>query len=869
MLTNDFEKSPRDPATESMRKGEMVEVFEYERRGDEPAWVKVHVPRWVPSKALGQDVLVGIKGYTNVNQCLQVGVEIEPMKPVVIGDSFTSFSVRGQLPQGFELDPSTGEITGTPEQPDEPEECIVTPVASNGYVGESFTLKLEVSEGCCSTSPFQPGQLAVLSLYALAAAAPAVVQRVWPPLSSHCAEELQRLQNISEEAETKGLSLEASECRVTPHWHTQLALALAVIIFTKVCFSDMSFARWHRLRHCGAFEWITAIFHCLGWFLVVNLALYEIMSQEMLWTPFQVRLSENSNSYVLYKRGVDVDGEAPCKHFATLQQVQMAVGSHYGGVGVWAFMVGTLVMCLGEMMKLAPGQPYLLRTCADIGSVITNNSDLPASKTVRSLADTIETMTTKLEHVPDEHMEALHSAANIRQHVAKTSRAILWDDVRRVFWPMILQTFGFAVWTSTLHMQQAVENSGCWNFERTFMEGRPVFRELLRLLHINDGSDALWLIQTLGLGIGLVTLAVLLLLRPALWFCDLEGGFLHRIPSAVVCIMLLWFTLSIETSLGDCTVNLNEGICQGGHLLHNLPSRSASVWACKALIAAYIIEFVCRVSLWLHSWKARYVMGFSTGFIAGFVIGWQLSWDLCSLVCLTTGFGCLLGLIACALVRLRVEPSKQELRSFRRVVLDLARARQQSLSSHGFGHRCQICGGAVICIGVLILSAFLLAVILAKSKGCVSWGCWSAHAWPLKGPIRSEPVMHNVTTTQHISANTTMAAKKRTYVEKERSATDDSNSSVIPRDREYVEIILHNQTCQGKLVNEQLGFKALRADSLEMCQLWCASSQRCRFVQFEDVEGICSFYEDCTELRECGKLCGRTFRYQDVSGHKQ
>lgn len=253
-----------------------------------------------------------------------------------------------------------------------------------------------------------------------------------------------------------------------------------------------------------------------------------------------------------------------------------------------------------------------------------------------------------------------------------------------------------------------------------------------------------------------------------------------------------------------------------------------------------------------------------TGCVAGFVIGLQLSWDLCSLVWLTTGFSWSLGMIACMLVCVRVEPSRLELRSFRRVALDLARARHRAISSHGFG----FCLGVYVC-GALLVLMVLLAVVVGLSKGCLPWRCWSTHAWPVKETIWSKPVIHNMTE-RNISANTTMAAGNHTSVNTGlQSTTNHSNSSVVPNHNEYIEIILHNKTCQGKLVNEQPSFEAMREDSLETCQHRCASSRHCHFVQFEDVEGICTFYEDCAQLRSCGAFCGKTFRYQGISRHKQ
>mmetsp|Transcript_70973 Transcript_70973/g.140914 ORF Transcript_70973/g.140914 Transcript_70973/m.140914 type:complete len:888 (+) Transcript_70973:85-2748(+) len=819
----------------------------------------------------------GIGGYTNINQGMQVGVEIEPMLPVLEGGVFNRFLGGDFLPPGLMLDEATGEIFGTPEEPAEEEDgfIVVTPVAFDGSFGDPFTIRLEIGSSfrnVADTLTAHLGLATVVLLYFVVSLLPLLFRSIWPPLSPDCGAQLSQVRAALSTGEPEGsLANALPVCDLMPHSKIELITALALIVFTKVCFADLSFGKGHRRRKCfGAYEWIAVAINSLNWFLVALWCLFDHDATGLFKTAFQVRVLAKSGDFVLTAPDVNEVVGASCIRFKSFQQIEEAVGLLFSRASVWAFMMGTLMMCLGETMKLTYGQPFLLRWCVNIRPLMYHSSNLPASKIVKAIATGIARMSLKFERCEDQYEEPLDlvhkmmagEAAAVTHHMESVLNSVFHGDVRRVLWPLVLQAFGFALWAAAFRAQQSASDN-CLSSKTGVEQGRPVFGWMLSTFGIHGDGRALWMLQAVGLVLGLTLLLVVFCVRPLLWYWDPGRGFAQWLLPVCIFPALAFYAISLEEAWSNLPAQgSSSGLCMLS--IEDLPSnRTTASWARKLLLSIYLIELAVRLSLWVQPFRARYIASFAAGFAAGFAVGWQLAWDTCSLVWLTTSLSWAMGVAACILVCLGIEPSQLEEVAVQKAVLDVAEARQKAHYSRR--HLLPLSG---MCLGMFLCSTFvMLAAIIA-------WACDFEH--PAMQRHMHQSTFSPAVTTMAVPANkmTTTAAFTLHSVQFTTAAATPAMHSVQSIGSQiqhlhsshahfpFVDLRLQNETCSGSIVNRQLGLEDRYAETKELCQQLCIASRVCKFVQFESAHGRCHLYEDCGKLRNCGQPCGRTFKLQ-------
>jgi len=332
--------------------------------------------------------------------------------------------------------------------------------------------------------------------------------------------------------------------------------------------------------------------------------------------------------------------------------------------------------------------------------------------------------------------------------------------------------------------------------------------------------------------LGLLLLLVVFGIRPLFWYWDPGRGFAQWLLPIFIFPALAFYSISLEDEWSNLPV---QGSSSGLCLLNMevLPvNRTAVSWARKLLLSIYLIELAVRVSLWVRPLRVRSVASFATGFAAGFAAGWHLAWDTCSLVWLTTSLSWGMGVAACILTCLGIEPSPLEEVAVQKAVLDVAEARQKAHYSRR--HLLPLSG---MCLCMFLCSAF---VILAT---VIAWAC----------DFKDPAVPHHMHQSTFRPAATTMNVPADTMATT--VAPSDASSS-------FVDLRLQNETCLGSTVNRQFGLEDFSAQTTELCQQLCIESHVCKFVQFEMAYGRCHLYEDCGKLRNCGQPCGRTFKMQ-------
>jgi len=877
--------------------------MQFEREGSNGQWVDAvqlqnakpwahsnnTSPRSLRSREQSARFISGIVGYTNINQGMQVGMEIEPMLPVLEGGAFNRFLGADLLPPGLVLDEVTGEIFGTPEEPVDEEDgvFVITPIAFDGSFGDPFTVKLEIVSSCtnaAATLTANLGLAIVVLFYFLVSSLPLLFRSLWPPLSPDCGAQLSNARAALSTGKSEDwLADSLPSCDISPHSSVELVTALVLIVFTKVCFADLSFGKGHRRRKCfGAYEWIAAATSLLIWLLVVLCCLFDIAAAGLFKTAFQVRVLGKSGDYIFAAPDVDQVVGASCIRFRSFEQVEEAIGLLFSRASVWTFMMGTLVMCLGEIMKLTYGQRFLLRRRVNIRPILFQSSDLPASKIVKTIANGIARMSFKFERCEDEYQEPFDlvhqtmvgEAAAVRHHMDSVLNSIFHGDVRRVLWPLVLQAFGFALWVAAFCVQQSAYGD-CLSSKTSVEHGRPIFGWMLTTFGIHSNGRALWALQAVGLVLGLMLLLVVFGVQPFLWYWDPGRGIAQWLLPVCIFPALAFYAISLEEEWSNLP---RQGSGSGLCLLNmdTLPAnRTMASWARKLLLSTYLIELAVRVSLWVQPSRLRSLASFAAGFAAGFAVGWQLAWDTCSLVWFTTSLSWGLGVVSCILACLGIEPSQQEEVAVQKAVLDIAEARQKA-------HYCRrhLLPLSGMCLGAFLCTAFaMLAAVIV-------WACDFRH--PAVQHLIHRPTLSAIATTVAAPANkmtTTAAAYTPDSVQVTtakaapawhtvRLATSTAaftshgigtlvqhaDSSHAPFS--FVDLRLQNETCVGSIINRQFGLEDRNAKTKELCQHLCIASHVCKFVQFESAHSRCHLYEDCKKLRTCGQSCGRTFKLQ-------
>eukprot|EP00929_Paragymnodinium_shiwhaense_P013022 TRINITY_DN120886_c0_g1_i1.p1 TRINITY_DN120886_c0_g1~~TRINITY_DN120886_c0_g1_i1.p1 ORF type:complete len:1458 (+),score=382.73 TRINITY_DN120886_c0_g1_i1:113-4486(+) len=69
-------------------------------------------------------------------------------------------------------------------------------------------------------------------------------------------------------------------------------------------------------------------------------------------------------------------------------------------------------------------------------------------------------------------------------------------------------------------------------------------------------------------------------------------------------------------------------------------------------------------------------------------------------------------------------------------------------------------------------------------------------------------------------------------------------------------------TCDGSFSDWGAQGIVAEEDDLDACETLCNANPLCGFVQFEEEEGICHLYQNCTQTRLCEGGCGRTLKRQ-------
>jgi len=253
-------------------------------------------------------------------------------------------------------------------------------------------------------------------------------------------------------------------------------------------------------------------------------------------------------------------------------------------------------------------------------------------------------------------------------------------------------------------------------------------------------------------------------------------------------------------------------------------------------------------------------------------VGWQLAWDTCSLVWFTTSLSWGMGVAACILVCLGIEPSQLEEVAVQKVVLDIAEARQKAHYSRG-----RFLPLSGMCLGIFLGSALvMLAAVIAlacdfkhpAAQHHMHQSTFRPAAATVAVPApRMAPTLTfsprgvqfttaTVAPARHSVRLTTSAAAFSSHRLGTRVQHLDSSDGTFS----FVDLRLQNETCVGSVANRQFGLEDRNAKTKELCQHLCLASHVCKFVQFESVHGRCHLYEDCRELRNCGQSCGRTFK---------
>jgi len=871
--------------------GQLVDAFQLQK-GNFWSASKDSSPRTLASRVrssrMMQRAISGIAGFTNINQGMQVGIEIEPMLPVLQGGAFNRFLGGDFLPPGFMLDEATGEISGTPEEPVDEEDglIVVTPVAFDGSFGDPFTIRLEITSSCgtvADTLKAHSGLATVALLYFWASLLPLLLRSIWPPLSPDCGPQLLNARAALSTGQSEDVLADSlPACDIVPHSKVELITALVLVLFTKLCFADLSFGKGHRRRKCfRPYEWIAVAASSLSWFLVVLWCLLDLDAAGLFKTALQVRVLGKSGDYILAAPDADQVVGASCIRFNNFGQVDEAIALLFGRASVWTFMMGTLIMCLGEIMKLTYGQPFLLQRCINIRPILYQSSDLPASKLVKTIATGIARMSSKFERCEDEYEEPLDmvhkmmagEAAAVRHHMESVLNNVFYGDVRRVLWPLVLQAFGFSLWVAAFRAQQSAHGD-CLSSKTGVEHGRPIFGWMLSTLGIHDDSQALWALQAVGLVLGLVLLLVVFCIRPLFWYWDPGRGFAQWLLPVFIFPALAFYAICLEEEWSKLPVRgSNTGLCLLN--MEVLPeSRTTASWVRKLLLSIYLIELAVRVSLWVQPSRLRSIASFAAGFAAGFVVGWQLAWDTCSLVWLTTSLSWGTGVAACILACLGIEPSQLEEEAVQKAVLDVAEARQKARYSRR--HLLPLSG---MCLGMFLCSAFVILAAVIAWAGDFKHPAVQHHMHQSTfSPAAKTVTVHanTMATTAAFSPHsmqftTAKVAPARDSVRLTTSAaafTSHSlgtlvqhlDSSDVPFS--FVDLRLQNETCVGSIVNRQFGLEDHTARTTELCQRICIASHVCKFVQFEKAHGRCHLYEDCGELRNCGQSCGRTFKLQ-------